>query len=193
EVAAAVAEISQLADVPNPTLEEAVSVLTDWMDSDDKARPLKVLQGRIWAEGFERGELIAQFFEDVIPALRAWRAAGIRLAVFSSGSVASQAAWFGHSPAGDLSGLFSGYFDTSNAGAKREPPAYRAIAESLAVEPSRITFFSDTPAELGAAAAAGLQAIGVARPGEPNELADFDGHRVVASFGDLELPRSAGT
>ena len=61
-----------------------------------KATPLKTLQGQIWAAGFAAGELAAHVFADVAPRLRAWHAAGVAIAVYSSGSVASQRAWFEH-------------------------------------------------------------------------------------------------
>ncbi len=41
------------------------------MDGDAKTTPLKTLQGRIWAAGFEAGDLRSQFFPDVAPAVRA--------------------------------------------------------------------------------------------------------------------------
>ncbi|MFD0663183.1 hypothetical protein [Thermocatellispora tengchongensis] len=42
------------------------------------------------------------------------------------------------------------------------------------------------PAELDAAAAAGWRTIGVRRPGEPSENADFGAHPVVASFEEVK-------
>lgn len=47
---------------------------------------------------------------------------------------------------------------------------------------SDVTFYSDVPAELHAAAAAGWQTVGVARPGEPYGEADFSPHRTVAAL-----------
>ena len=186
-VASAVADVRRSAglaeDAPD---DEVVRVLHEWMDGDVKATPLKALQGQIWAEGFAAGDLTAQFFADVPPALRAWHESGVRLAVFSSGSVASQRPWFRHTDAGDLSGLVDDWFDTSNAGPKREEASFRRIAEALGV-PSGLVFLSDVPAELDAAAAAGWVAVGVGRPGEPQEHADFGSHPVVASFADLTV------
>jgi enolase-phosphatase E1 len=191
EVARAVADIRQSAglkdDAPD---EEVVRVLHEWMDADVKATPLKALQGQIWAEGFDAGELTAQFFPDVAPALHAWHESGVKLAVFSSGSVASQRPWFRHTDAGDLSGLVDDWFDTANAGPKRETASYHRIAERIEQAlgvPSGLVFLSDVPAELDAAAAAGWAAVGVSRPGEPQEHADFGSHPVVASFADLTV------
>jgi enolase-phosphatase E1 len=186
-VASAVADVRRDAgladDAPD---EDVVRVLHEWMDADVKATPLKALQGQIWAAGFDAGELTAQFFPDVPPALRAWHESGVKLAVFSSGSVASQRPWFRHTDAGDLSGLVDDWFDTANAGPKREEASFRRIAEALGVR-TGLVFLSDVPAELDAAAAAGWVAVGVARPGEPQQGSDFGSHPVVVSFADLTV------
>ena len=166
EVAAAVATtISDAGLAPGAATADVVAVLHSWMDADLKATPLKTLQGQIWAAGFAAGELAAHVFADVAPRLRAWHADGVAIAVYSSGSVASQRAWFAHTDAGDLSGLIVAYFDTVNAGAKRDRGSYAAIAASLGVAPPAALFLSDVPAELDAAVAAGWRAIGVRRAG----------------------------
>jgi enolase-phosphatase E1 len=187
EVVAAVA--STVADAglaPGAATADVVAVLHSWMDADLKATPLKTLQGQIWAAGFAAGELRSHVFADVAPRLRAWHNDGVAIAVYSSGSVASQRAWFAHTDAGDLTGLIAAYFDTVNAGAKRDAASYAAIATSLRVAPVDALFLSDVPAELDAAVAAGWRAIGVCRPGEPAEAWDFGPHRVVASFAEVE-------
>src|SRR5262249_59404434 len=92
------------------TTAEVVAVLHRWMDEDVKATPLKTLQGQIWAAGFAAGELTSHFFADVPPALQRWRADGTRVAVFSSGSVASQRPWIRHADAADLSQYVHAYF-----------------------------------------------------------------------------------
>ena len=187
EVAAAVA--ATVADAglgPAATTADVVAALHTWMDDDVKATPLKTLQGQIWAEGFAAGELTAHVFADVAPRLRAWHASGRLLAVYSSGSVASQRAWFAHTHVGDLSGLIVAYFDTVNAGPKRNRASYAAIAASLGITPTEALFLSDVPAELDAAADAGWRAIGLRRPGEPAEAWDFGRHPVVTSFAEVE-------
>jgi enolase-phosphatase E1 len=190
-VARAVADVRHEAALPDAApVEDVVRVLHQWMDADVKTTPLKTLQGQIWADGFAAGHLTSQFFDDVAPALRAWHESGVRLAVFSSGSVASQRPWFRHTDVGDLSGLVDDYFDTANAGPKKEASSYRRIAgrieQALGVR-SGLVFLSDVPAELDAAAQAGWAVVGVRRPGEPQEAADFGAHPVVASFAELTL------
>jgi enolase-phosphatase E1 len=180
-VAQARAESGLPASAATPDI---VAVLHGWMDGDVKATPLKTLQGLIWADGFAAGDLVSHFFPDVPPALRSWRAAGLRLAVFSSGSVASQRPWFRHGPDGDLTGLVDHFFDTVSAGPKRVEASYARIAETLG---GPALFLSDVPAELHAAAAAGWATVGVARRGEPHGDEDFGPHPTVASFDDLRL------
>jgi enolase-phosphatase E1 len=147
------------------------------------------LQGLIWQKGYADGDLTSELFPDVAPKLRHWHSAGQRLAVFSSGSVAGQVASFSRTTDGDITGLFSEHFDTVNAGPKREEPSYRAIAAVLGADPSRIVFFSDVPAELHAARAAGWQTVGVARDGEPFGAADFGPHHTIRSFDEAEVSR----
>ena len=141
----------------------ALETLLGWMDADAKVAPLKSLQGRLWHDGYAAGELIGLLYPDVAPALRLWHASGVRLAVYSSGSVEAQRLLFGHAGAGDLTGLFSGFFDT-RAGAKREPGSYAGIAASLGAPVAACLFLSDVEAELAAAQAAGLAVCQLVRP-----------------------------
>jgi enolase-phosphatase E1 len=182
-VADAVAEIRKLGELPeSATTGEVVAVLHGWMDADQKIAPLKTLQGLIWEKGYRDGDLTTELFPDVTPRLRLWHAAGRRLAVFSSGSVAGQVASFSRTTDGDLTSLFSKHFDTVNAGPKREAPSYQAIARALDADPAGIVFYSDVPAELDAARDAGWRTVGVARTGEPFGDADFGTHPTIGSF-----------
>lgn len=186
-VADAVAQTRKLGNLPsNAGTDEVVAVLHGWMAADQKIAPLKTLQGLIWEKGYADGDLTTEFFPDVAPKLRLWHAGGLKLAVFSSGSVAGQVASFSRTTDGDLTGLFSQHFDTVNAGPKREEPSYRAIAAALGADPARIVFFSDVPAELDGARAAGWQTVGVARAGEPFGDADFGTHRTVGGFDEVQ-------
>lgn len=188
EVARAVEQTRADAGLPDDaSTADVVAVLEDWMAADVKATPLKTLQGQIWAAGFAAGELTSTFFADVPPKLRAWHDTGRTLAVFSSGSIASQRPWFAHSDFGDLGTLISAYFDTTNAGPKREKASYEAITAALGVPPSQVLFLSDVPAELDAATAAGWQGVGVRRSGEPAEGWEFGSHPLVSSFAELQL------
>lgn len=189
EVVRAVAKIRDLIGVPDAEPGEVLAALEGWLDRDEKATPLKTLQGLIWAEGFAAGDLTSHFFPDAVVALRRWRDAGVALSVYSSGSVAAQRAYLGHSAEGDLLPLFAGLFDTENAGPKREAASYEAITAAIGTPPGRTLFLSDLPAELDAARAAGWQTVAVQRPGEPYAEADPGTHPRVASFAEIEVTR----
>jgi enolase-phosphatase E1 len=167
--------------------ERIVAALHEWMATDVKSTPLKTLQGQIWAEGFAKDEISSHFFDDVIPKLRAWHAAGVRLAVFSSGSVASQVPWFRHSPGGDLTPLIVDYFDTVKAGPKKVVSSYAVIADALDTAPAELLFLTDHPEEVAAALQAGWQVVAFSREGEPWFGADFGDAAVVSSFDELEV------
>jgi enolase-phosphatase E1 len=142
----------------------AIVAYIHWlMDRDRKSTPLKALQGRIWEDGYRRGELKGDVYEDVPAALARWTRGGVRVAIFSSGSVLAQQLLFSCSTAGDLSRYLDGYFDTT-VGAKREAASYRRIAAALDTEPKRMLFISDVAAELDAAREAGLQVLLCVRP-----------------------------
>jgi enolase-phosphatase E1 len=146
--------------------------LLAWMDADAKVTELKDVQGRIWAEGYAAGELRGHVYPDAAEALRRWHADGLTLAVFSSGSVPAQKLIFGHSDQGDLSPLFSGWFDTTT-GPKREAMSYVLIADALGISPAEILFLSDIVAETDAAKAAGMKALLIDREKGQGDIASF--------------------
>lgn len=152
------------------------------MSLDRKSTGLKALQGLIWDEGYRTGALRSQVFPDVPGALAAWRDAGVRLRVFSSGSVRAQQLLFGHTEYGDLSGLFEGFHDTTT-GSKQEAASYRAIADAFDLPPEAILFLSDVRGELDAAVEAGMLAGMLVRPG--NRPTDPGSHAVYTSFEEL--------
>jgi enolase-phosphatase E1 len=187
DTAQAVAQIRETIGDPTAGTGRLADTLRGWLAEDRKATPLKTIQGLIWAQGFASGELTAHFYPDVVPALRAWHGTGLRLYVFSSGSVTAQQSWFAHSPEDDLRPLLSGYFDTANAGPKRVTDSYRTIARTIATDPSRIVFLSDVVAELDAAREAGWHTVEVRRPGEAHVNAGVGDHLQISSFQTLDL------
>ena len=162
-------------------------VLQGWIDQDRKHTALKALQGMLWAEGYRHGDFTAHIYPDAAAALREWQAAGMPLYVYSSGSVPAQRLFFGHSDAGDLSALFTGWFDTE-VGGKRESGSYVRIAESMGLPPASILFLSDIVEELDAAREAGLDTVLVDRRNDypqPRMGDDAHGHARVETFADL--------
>ncbi len=153
------------------------------MDSDRKSTPLKALQGEIWQQGYESGELLSEVFADVPQAFIKWSSQRRTIAIFSSGSVLAQKLLFAHTVAGDLTKFISAYFDT-NIGAKREAESYRRIAEALASAPQEIIFLSDVVAELDAARAAGMQTALCVRPGNAAQPSAHP-HKIIHTFAEM--------
>lgn len=160
------------------------ATLLSWMDADRKVTPLKALQGMIWKAGYAEGALQGHIYPDAAEGLRRWHAAGIRLAVYSSGSVPAQKLIFGHSEAGDLRSLFSGWFDT-RVGGKREAASYARIATELNDDPADILFLSDIAEELDAAAEAGLRTTQLVRAADGTVASPR--HPRAAAFADLSF------
>jgi enolase-phosphatase E1 len=173
-------------NAPPPWSEINLAGYVEWlMDLDRKSPALKSLQGLIWERGYRSGELVGEIFADVSPALGRWRGAGLRVAIYSSGSVLAQRLLFGHTPAGDLTPLFSGFFDAA-VGPKTAADSYRAIAVALECPPARLLFVSDVVAELNAAHAAGCRTALAVRPGNPRQPPAPDGEG-VRSFNEIVI------
>ncbi len=163
---------------------DAAAALLAWMDADAKVTPLKSLQGRIWHDGYLRGALQGKLYPDVVPALRAWHASGVKLFVYSSGSIEAQRLLFGHSSDGNLCGLFSGFFDT-RTGAKRESDSYAAIASAVGLPAGACLFLSDVEAELDAARQSSMQTCQLVRPDDATLPSPTHPH--VADFSAIEV------
>lgn len=168
--------------------EGLIAQMLDWIATDRKVTPLKALQGLIWEQGYARGDFTAHVYPDAVRCLHDWHAAGIRLYVYSSGSVHAQRLLFGHTGYGDLTPLFADFFDT-RVGGKREPASYAAIAARIGLAPAEILFLSDIREELDAARAAGMATSGLRREGLSGDLGD---HQTVEDFSALEVPPARG-
>ncbi len=168
---------------PDAPVAEVASALEQWIDQDKKITPLKTLQGMIWKSGYEDGTLKGHLYPEVKAVLENWKTQGIDLYVYSSGSVAAQKLIFGYSQAGDLTPLFSGYFDT-NIGGKREAESYQNIIAELGIASRQILFLSDVTAELDAAEQAGMLTLALDR----QCICDgFGAHPFVHNFEQIDL------
>jgi enolase-phosphatase E1 len=156
------------------------------MDADVKATGLKTLQGLIWKQGFDSGELQAEVFDDVPPALLKFNGNGLEVRIYSSGSIAAQKLFFGHTLYGNLLPQFSGHYDTTS-GAKQESSSYQRIAADMNIEPADILFLSDVVAELDAARQAGFHTTLVLRPGNHPLESSEHGHPEIRSFEQVRL------
>jgi len=164
-------------------LNQATEQLIQWIDEDKKITPLKALQGLIWEVGYHRGELTGHLYEDAIRNLQTWKAQGFDLYVYSSGSVYAQKLLFSHTEVGDLTPLFSGYFDT-HIGNKQESSSYENIVAHIGLPAEQLLFLSDIEGELNAAQDAGLQTIWLTRDETPESSAT---HWQVSDFDAIEV------
>lgn len=161
---------------------EAIQTLLQWIEADRKHTALKALQGYLWKAGYEQGEYKGHLYEDVLPNWQKWKAKGLELGIYSSGSVNAQKLLFGYSEKGDLTPYLSSYFDTK-IGHKREAPSYQNIAKALNKQPQNILFLSDVGQELDAAKLTGMQTIQLVRPGTK----PVENHSIVHSFDEIDL------
>ncbi|MBW8312755.1 MAG: acireductone synthase [Rhizobium sp.] len=167
--------------------EMIVETLQGWIDADRKHTALKALQGMLWEKGYGSADFTAHMYPDAVEALGRWHSAGHRIAVYSSGSVPAQKLFFGHSDAGDLTPLISGWFDTETGG-KREAESYRRIVSALGVPAGEVLFLSDVVEELDAAREAGLGTVLLDRRNDypqPRLGEATHGHARVESFADI--------
>ncbi|KAM9875370.1 enolase-phosphatase E1 [Verticillium dahliae] len=142
--------------------------VADLVKRDVKVSYLKALQGYLWLAGYESGEIKAPLFPDVSLSMRAWHDAGIKLIIYSSGSVPAQKLLFGHTNAQppNLIPIISDWFDTVNAGMKMESSSYTSILSRYPdTQPQEWLFLSDNVDEVTAARAAGMHSLVVVRPG----------------------------
>ena len=182
-VAAQLTEIANIIGAARPDVSAAVHMLLQWSDEDRKVTPLKTLQGLIWREGYESGELRAPVFPDAAQQMRAWAACGVPIHIYSSGSVAAQKLLLRFSDQGDLLPLCAGHFDTT-IGGKLDSGSYEQIAKGVGLTPAALTFFSDHVGEVAAARRAGMGAVRLQRPGEVPPSSDpWDGPVLVAFGG----------
>ena len=177
--------------------ESIIKIVGKLMDRDEKFGPLKELQGRIWQLGYDSGVLFGSVYPDVLPCIRKWRENGLKVCIYSSGSVPAQKLLFGHiepsqlHPNEQVLDYFNGFFDTA-VGSKVESPSYLNIAQQLLLDPSDILFLTDRVLEAQAAREAKIKAVLLDRPGNaPLTDADRDPFMVITSFEQLDLKVNA--
>lgn len=165
------------------SLDEVADQLIQWIDEDKKITPLKALQGMIWEQGYRNGDFTGHVYADAVACLKSWKQQGIQLYVYSSGSIYAQKLLFGYSDFGDMTPLFSGYFDTTT-GAKIDSGSYQKIAAAVQMPAQKILFLSDIETELDAARAAGMKTVWLVRKGVADASAS---HYQVNNFNDINI------
>ena len=151
-------ELERSAEKLQLSKEQVFSTLQDFIARDVKDPELKRIQGLIWQNGYANGTLQGHVYPDVLPAFQRWKQQGIRIGIYSSGSVQAQKLIYGHSMAGDLTSYIDDHFDLA-VGFKYERSSYSKIAKDIDQPPAQILFLSDVEAELDAAQEAGMNTI----------------------------------
>lgn len=174
-----------LGDIKDEKVIPQLAAYVQWnVKADRKIGALKQLQGHMWNEGYESGELKALVYEDVPPFFERMGESGVRVGIYSSGSRQAQKLLFQFSDRGDLRPHLSVYFDTK-VGHKREVGSYEQILQSLGVDSGKdVLFVTDVIEEAEAAAAAGVDAVLSVRPGN-KPLPASHPFRTITSFDQL--------
>lgn len=185
EVSEALGQVAEECALSIDQRERLIETLLDWIRADRKATPLKTLQGLIWRNGYHSGDFKGHLYLDAYHALREWADRGLKLGVYSSGSVEAQRLLFAHSEYGDLTGLFSDHFDTK-VGHKRVSQSYQDISEKLirlgrVTSAGEILFLSDVVEELDAAHLSGMQTCELRR----DEASASDRHVSARDFSEV--------
>mgnify|MGYP000134852395 CR=1 FL=1 len=176
-------EAASIAQINASDIPAIIKQLLQWVADDQKVTPLKALQGMIWKSGYENGDFQGHIYDDAYLGLKRWHKSGIKLYVYSSGSVTAQKLLFAHTKYGNLDPLFTGNFDT-RIGGKKQAIAYQKILDELNKPAQEVLFLSDILEELDAAKTAGMFTCWLVRKGQkPNS----DRHLVVDSFEDIAL------
>ena len=171
----------QAEEKPYDTLTDLIAALLGFIEEDRKDTTLKALQGMIWKEGFEAGTYKSHVYPEVPEHMNQWVETGVRLSIYSSGSISAQKLFFSHTEFGNLLPLISHHFDTTT-GHKRESESYKKIAQALQKIPTDILFLSDIEAELDAALDVGFQTCQLVRPG----TVGGSRHRQASDFNQVQ-------
>lgn len=182
EIASILNDVAQIVGEPL-SVDAVIAQLLQWIDEDQKITPLKSLQGLIWQYGYEQGDFKGHIYQDAVEQLKIWHEQGILLYVYSSGSVYAQKLLFAHTEFGDLTPLFSDYFDT-RIGGKKESASYQRIAEKIALPTEQLLFLSDIKEELDAAKQAGFNTVQLFRDSAIDTTVC---HTQVHSFTQIQL------
>ena len=150
EVAAPLAALRAEIDQPQADLDALIAALYRFMDEDRKSTALKALQGIIWRSGYREGDFRGHLYPEVVAVGRP-AAAGVKLYVYSSGSVEAQKLLFGHSDAAICSRCSAAISIRTSAPSVKP----RRTATSRRLSASRPTSCCFCPTSAGAGCGAG--------------------------------------
>lgn len=164
--------------------ESIIKYLGHLMENDMKSTALKDLQGKIWAQGYKNGTLKSTLFNEAHECIHRWKRKGIKLSIYSSGSVEAQKLLYKHTQSGNLEGFFSHWFDT-HTGPKKSKDSYTAIAKIMSTEAKNIIFISDNGEECDAAEAAGMRTLFSLRDNNPDQ--NPKQHQMISNLNEVDI------
>ncbi|EDK42765.1 enolase-phosphatase E1 [Lodderomyces elongisporus] len=177
--------------------ESTYNYLKGLVDNDVKDPVLKALQGLIWKQGYESGEIKSPVYPDSIDFIEKFpkREANCKIYIYSSGSINAQKLLFSHVDNGtgiamDLNPQLSGYFDITTAGFKQEASSYTKIIDQIDKKDNEksVLFLSDYINEVNAAIESGMNSYVVIREGNtPIPDKELASHKIIYSLSELNL------
>lgn len=177
----------QITDSKSSNIQLITDYVRELITKDVKVKPLKELQGKIWRQAYESSEIHGHVFDDVLKNFQKWTSMGIKIFIYSSGSVEAQKLLFSHSKDGDLTQYLSGYFDTS-IGGKTEARSYTNILNVIDLKGENVLFLSDILGEVFAAKSAGIYCHVLMRPGnKPITNDEVNCFKMVNNFDEIQV------
>ena len=160
--------------------------ITDYLlhliDIDKKSTALKDLQGKIWLQGYQSGEIAAELFPETPACFQEWNERHLAISSYSSGSIQAQKLIYQYSNSGDLTRHIHQWFDT-HTGPKKEAESYSIISQKLETPPQAILFISDNAQECNAAKQADLCTLFSKRQGNPDQ--NSQGHTTITTLNEV--------
>ena len=186
-VAAAVDVFCQAVDEPDADDNRIVELAEASLAQGEAVPSLAELVRLVWLDGYRSGALEGHVYSDAVVKLQGWVEDHRALYTFSASAAYDQRLLLGYSDHGDLTDLFSGFFDP-RTGKKNNADSYARIAKTLGEVPAVLLFVSDRADELNAAKRAGFQTCWIARDEATQEKAyNQQDHPVVETFEGIEL------
>ena len=165
---------------------QASQAITEYLlhliDADKKSTALKDLQGRIWLNGYQSGDIKGELFPETATCFQQWSEHHLAISSYSSGSIQAQKLIYKYSNHGDLTQHIHQWFDT-HTGPKKEAQSYSIISQKLDTPPQAILFISDNPQECNAAKQADLRTLFSTREGNPDR--NPQGHTAISSLKEV--------
>lgn len=152
------------------------------IQNNDLPVSLRSLQAFLWEEAYQKEVFLGFVCEDAIKKLQQWKRQGIKIFNFSTGVSQAQKGLFTYTQMGDITYLFSGYYD-SRMGSKRQSRTFEFLVEEFGNSPSQVLYLSIVSAELDAAKQAGLHTCCVTAGEDANQI----DHPVVSGVDKIDL------